>query len=185
VKDIFMKNNIQNPELNQDQTQDQTQNQTHEQTQDPDELARCYTALKQNQERILYLTAEFDNYRKRAEKQQTQCFDDGQSQVLKEILPIVDNFERAFTQLSTVALSPELSAHVTGLELILKELHKLLSHYRVEELPAHGLFNPQLHEALSQVTSVEHPSGHIAAIYQKGYIRKGQLLRPAQVAVAR
>ena len=153
--------------------------------QELDELASCHDALAQSQERILYLTAEFDNYRKRAEKQQVQCFDDGQSQILKEILPIVDNFERAFAQFATTTIPQELSAHITGVELILKELHKLLSQYRVEEIPAHGLFNPQLHEALSQVTSTEHVSGHIVTVYQKGYMRKGQLLRPTQVAVAR
>ena len=141
--------------------------------------------LKSCKERLLYLTAEFDTYKRRAEKQQLQCFDDGQSQVIKEILPIVDNFERAFTEFAHTSIPQELQAHITGIELILKELHKILKNYRVEEIPTHGLFNPELHEALSQVTSTEHPTGHIVTVYQKGYMRKGQLLRPAQVAVAR
>jgi molecular chaperone GrpE (heat shock protein) len=144
---------------------------------------QCCQDLKDIKDRYIYLTAEFDNYKKRMEKERGQWIASAQAMVLKDILPIVDDFERALQQLQAQKLPSEIASHLAGIELIAKSLQKLLKKYDVQEITDVTTFDPEFHEAIMQVKS-DQPSGSIVSVFQKGYKHKGQVLRPAQVSVA-
>jgi molecular chaperone GrpE len=145
---------------------------------------QCCEDLKEYKNRYLYLNADFDNYRKRVEKERIQWLSSAQATVLTDVLPIVDDFERALQQLQAQQLPQEIQSHLTGVELIAKALQKLLKKYEVEEITDVTTFNPEFHEAVMQVKAEGHPSGSIVSVFQKGYKHKGLILRPAQVSVA-
>lgn len=156
-----------------------------EETCEPEETAKqCCEDLKEYKNRYLYLNAEFDNYRKRIEKERIQWLASTQATVLTDVLSIVDDFERALQQLQSQQLPPEIVSHLAGIELIAKSLQKLLKKYDVEEISEVTTFNPELHEAVMQVKAEGQPSGSVVTVFQKGYKHKGQVLRPAQVSVA-
>ncbi|MBA3954331.1 nucleotide exchange factor GrpE [Candidatus Dependentiae bacterium] len=149
------------------------------------ELKTCQDDLRNTKERYIYLTAEFDNYKRRIERERSQWIEDAQADVLKDMLPTLDNFERALIELKSQNLPQELTAHFAGIGLIAKNLHKVLEKYNIQELEHAGEFDPEMHEAIMQVESSEHESGHVVDVYQKGYSHKGKILRPAHVAVAK
>jgi len=145
-------------------------------------LEECQAELQKTKERVLYLQAEFDNYKKRSEKERAGWITTSQDGVLLEVLTIVDDIDRALAEMN--ALPQEFEAHTQGFHLIAKSLSKLLKKYDIEEITVGKDFNPELSEAVMQVTSAQHGSGEVVAVLQKGYMRHGQVLRPAKVSVA-
>lgn len=148
------------------------------------ENQKCCAEIQEFKNRYIYLNAEFDNYRKRIEKEKRQWIQSGEENVLKNVLPIVDDLERAFHQLETKTLPEDLKAQFEGFKLILKSVHGLLSKFHVEEIKS-SEFNPEVQEAIAQIESDKHKTGEIVEVYEKGYIRNGHLLRPAKVSVAK
>ncbi len=148
----------------------------------PSQLELCQTELVHAKDRYKYLQAEFDNYKKRLEKERSSWVEAAQDVVITDVLAIVDDMERALQELQ--ALPKELSVHLAGFEIIGKSLLKLLKKYDIEEIPYSTTFNPESFEAVMQVASSDHTSGDIVSILQKGYMRKGRILRPAKVSVA-
>lgn len=144
----------------------------------------CCTELADTRQRYLYLHAEFENYKKRVEKERIQWINSGQAIIISEFLPIIDDFERAMQELQKHQVPAELKAFAEGFELISRSIHKFLKKNEIEEIKETE-FNPELHEAVMQVESTAHKSGDIVQVLQKGYRYKGQLLRPAQVSVAK
>lgn len=149
------------------------------------QLKSCQDDVRSAKERYIYLSAEFDNYKKRTERERSQWIEDAQADVLRDMLPTLDNFERALIELKSQNLPEELMVHFTGIGLIAKNLHKVLEKYHIQELEYSQEFNPEMHEAIMQVESPEHASGCVVDTYQKGYTHKGKILRPAHVAVAK
>jgi molecular chaperone GrpE len=122
------------------------------------------------------IQAEFDNYRKRNNESVRQSRNDGVNEILLELLPIIDNFERGLDTLEDKAKS--------GVELIYKQVCGLLKKYDVEEISAIGEeFNPELHHAIAQAEDAEN-ANKVVEVFQKGYKRKNKVLRPAMVKVA-
>lgn len=146
------------------------------------EQSACEKELQQVKERYLYLNAEFDNYKKRLEKERGQWAEFAQDDVLLSVLAVVDDMDRALEGFR--ALPPELAAHAAGLDFIAKGLSKILNQYGLQEIPLVKEFDPERYEAIVQVASESHQSGEIVAILQKGYMRHGRVLRPAKVSVA-
>ena len=142
----------------------------------------CRSELTLAKERYLYLQAEFDNYKKRVERERASWIDAGQDVVIIDLLAVVDDFERALQELES--MPQELHTHKAGFEMIAKSVSKILKKYDVDEIPFTKTFNPEYFEAVMQVTRENHASGDIVAILQKGYTRKGRVLRPAKVSVA-
>lgn len=137
--------------------------------------------LKLEQERASYLAADFENFRKRSEKDCKQMIEQSQEKLLLNILEIADDFERAFLELQK---KPELMKDFTGFELIYKLLQKFLAQNNVVEIdPNIKIFNPDFHEAVMQVDDPQKQSGEIVAILQKGYLFKNKTLRPTKVSV--
>ena len=127
------------------------------------------------------LMAEFDNYRKRTEKEKAQSFEMGSSSVIEKILPVVDNFERG---LHSVPEAERESATYTGMDLIYKQLMKMLTDAGVEPINAEGKeFDPNLHNAVMQVENEDLTPGTVAAELQKGYLYKGSVIRHSMVSV--
>lgn len=155
-----------------------------EETKDIAEHDSCKEQLQHQKDRTLYLQAEFDNYKRRLEKERGSWIEAAQDTVLVDMLPILDDMERALAELRAKEVSPEAATHVFGFELITKGIRKILKKYDIEEIPLSTTFDPQLYEAVMQVPSPAHASGEVVAILQKGYTRQGRVLRPAQVSVA-
>ena len=125
------------------------------------------------------LKAEFDNYRKRNERERQAVALAGVREVVRDLLPVVDNLERA-----VAALGDHGGQVVAGLEMVRGQLAGLLAGHGVEEIDAQGQpFDPTVHEAIAQVPS-DHPGGTIVEVVEKGYRHADQVLRPTRVVVA-
>ncbi len=147
------------------------------------ELEACRSEVARIKERSTYLQAEFDNYKKRLEKERLSWMETAQDIAIIDLLPVVDDMDRALDQVQT--LPQELKVHLAGFEMIAKSLNKILKKYDVEEISYAKTFDPEYFEAVMQAPATQTLlSGEIAAILQKGYIRKGRVLRPAKVSVA-
>ncbi len=125
--------------------------------------------------------AEFDNFRKRTEKEKSQMFDMGARTIIEKVLPIVDNFERG---LAAVPEEQKEDAFVTGMDKVYKQLMQEFDSIGVKAIEAVGEeFNPELHNAVMQVESEEFEPGVIAQELQKGYMYKDTVVRHSMVAV--
>ena len=162
---------------------DETNNYTEQLDTDKTQLDTCLSELQQSKDRLLYLNAEFDNYKKRIEKERISWMQHSQAVLLTDFLPIIDDVERALAQIHTQPISQELQAFIQGLELIAKSFYKLLKKYDIQEITELKQFNPEFHEAIMEVEGNGQPSGEIASVFEKGYLHKGSVLRPAKVSV--
>lgn len=125
--------------------------------------------------------AEFDNFRKRTEKEKTQMFDMGARTIVEKILPVIDNFERGFT---TVEESDKEDAFVEGMDKVYKQLMTELDAVGVKPIECIGKeFDPEYHNAVMQVESEEFESGIVAQELLKGYMYKDTVVRHSMVAV--
>jgi len=132
-------------------------------------------------DRLRRQMAEFDNFRKRTEKEKSQMFDMGARTIIEKFLPIVDNFERG---LAAVPKEQKDDAFVTGMDKIYKQLMSELDAAGVVPIEALGqAFDPELHNAVMQVESEEYEPGTVAQELQKGYKYKDTVVRHSMVAV--
>jgi molecular chaperone GrpE len=132
-------------------------------------------------ERLARLQAEFDNYRKRAAKENADYRDYAVSDAARALLPVVDSFTLA---LKNAAAKPEDLRK--GVELIFKQLQDVLQKLNIERVPAQGEpFDPRVHEAIEMVETDAAPDHHVLEELQPGYRINGRLLRPAMVRVAK
>lgn len=138
-------------------------------------------ALAEQKYKYIRLYAEFDNYRKRTEKEKSQNFDFGAREVIEKLLPVVDNFERA---LGTVDPEDEDDAFTKGVRSIYKQLEKMFEDLDVKAIPAEGeKFDPNLHNAVMTDTESDAEEDTITQDLLKGYTYKGQVVRHSMVKV--
>lgn len=128
------------------------------------------------------LKAEFDNFRKRMLKEQSEFLKLAASQVILQLLPVVDNFERALAH----KVEPEkLNEYVAGWQLVYNQLLEVLHKEGLKEITAEKVaFDPLKHEAMMQEATDEVPEGYVVEVLEKGYELKGRVIRPAKVKVA-
>ena len=132
-------------------------------------------------DRLRRQMAEFDNFRKRSEKEKSQMFDLGARSIIEKVLPVVDNFERG---LAAVPEDQKDDAFVTGMDTVYKQLMTEFDSIGVKPIEALGQeFNPDLHNAVMQVESDEYEPGVVAQELQKGYMYKDTVVRHSMVAV--
>lgn len=125
--------------------------------------------------------AEFDNFRKRTEREKAQMFEVGAKSVIEKMLPVVDNFERG---LSAVPEDAKEDPFVQGMDKIYKQFITELENLEVKPIEAVGTeFNPDFHNAVMQVESEEYESGVVAQELQKGYMYRDSVVRHSMVAV--
>ena len=133
-------------------------------------------------DRWLRKSAEFDNYRKRVERERREQADQSVVRLLGDLLLVVDDFDRALT----VEAGENAASYRKGLELIHAKLRDLLKKYDVTPIEAVGTpFDPNIHEAVVQESSPDRPEGEVIAELRKGYRIGDRLLRPAMVKVAK
>lgn len=136
-------------------------------------------------DRLLRLAAEFENYKRRSRKELDDAVLRGLEGVLKELLPPLDNLDRAIVAARGSNAS---GALLEGVQMVQKQFFSALEKLQVKSFDAEGKpFDPAFHEAVQQVDSTTLPPGSVAAVYQRGYIHTttNRLLRPAVVAVVR
>lgn len=138
--------------------------------------------VDQLQDKCMRQMAEFENFRKRSEKEKSAMFETGAKSVIEKILPVVDNFERG---LATIPEEEKGSPFADGMNMIYRQLMTELENMGVKPIEAVGQeFNPDLHNAVMQVESQKFESGVIAQELQKGYTYHDSVVRHSMVAVA-
>jgi molecular chaperone GrpE len=148
----------------------------------PDPLDQLRREKDGLQDRLLRTAAEFDNYRKRVERERRDMSDFMKSDILAEVLPIVDNFERALQASSGDEGEPLRK----GVELIHKQMLDFLRKRGVTPIEALGSdFDPNFHQAVIHEESPSHREGEVTEELQRGYMLGDKLLRPAMVKVAK
>jgi molecular chaperone GrpE len=177
--------NIKQPEVNKSSsTEGSIEAKTEkDENQEDKALKECQSSLAEMKDNYLRVSADFQNYKKRLEKEQSALKRRMQSDILRDLLDIVDNFDRAL-QDDELNQEQSVQAWKEGFKLIQKELYKLLEKYGVSQIESYEEFNPELHEAVMQVHSDDHESGSIVEVLQKGYLIDGHVLRPAKVSIA-
>ncbi|MDE5840585.1 MAG: nucleotide exchange factor GrpE, partial [Muribaculaceae bacterium] len=147
------------------------------------QLADLQAQVEKEKKEYLFLAAEFDNYRKRTLKEKAEIIKNGGENVLKGLLPIVDDFERG---LKAAEADTDAKSVVEGMNLIYNKLIKYLESMGVKEMASTGEeFNSDLHEAIAQVPApTEDMKGKVLDTVQKGYMINDKVLRHAKVAVA-
>lgn len=137
--------------------------------------------IEELEDRVKRQMAEFENFRKRTEKEKTAMFETGAKSVIEKILPVVDNFERG---LASIPEGENDGAVAQGMQMIYKQLMTELENLDVKPIPAVGEeFNPEFHNAVMQVESEEFESGIVAQELQKGYTYRESVVRHSMVAV--
>ncbi|MDR3304476.1 MAG: nucleotide exchange factor GrpE [Clostridiales Family XIII bacterium] len=151
-----------------------------EDTKDTD--AESGSAEEEESIRYMRLAADFQNYKKRTEKERFERYTDGKKDFAADLLSVLDNFERAIAQ---DAAENAGSKFIEGMELIYQQLQDVLSKNGVGEIAALGAdFDPNLHHAVIMEPSEGYTSGKVSAVLQKGYAIKEKVIRPAMVKVA-
>lgn len=136
-------------------------------------------------DRLLRRTAEFDNFRRRTEREKQDYFEYAGMETVRQLLPVLDDFERALKM--TAQTRPEEAGRefFKGTEIIYTRLVETLKKLGLESISTEGVqFDPNLHEAIERVPTDEQPDQTVVGEFQRGYLFKGRLLRPAMVKVA-
>lgn len=146
-----------------------------------DQLVAKEKEAKENWDRFLRERADLENYRKRVSREKEELLNYGNKSLLEEILPIIDNLERALTHASEDGLG----AVVEGIRLTHTMLLSAVKKFNVTPIEAVGApFDSAFHQAMAQVPTDQHEPNTVVEEYQKGYMLKERLLRPAMVTVA-
>jgi molecular chaperone GrpE len=137
--------------------------------------------INELEDRVKRQMAEFENFRKRSDKEKSAMFETGAKSVIEKILPVVDNFERGLAGLSEEEMKQPFAE---GMNMVYKQLITELDKLEVKPIEAVGHeFNPELHNAVMQVESEEYESGIVAQELQKGYTYRDSVVRHSMVAV--
>jgi molecular chaperone GrpE len=148
-----------------------------------DRAAALAAERDEMKDRMLRVAADFENWKKRARKEQTDAVASARESVLRDILEVVDNLERAAGAQANGVVDG--AAVMKGVSLVLRLFQQKLERYEVKPFEVAGQpFDPRVHEAVSRVESADVPSGAVAAELQKGYRIGERLLRPALVSVS-
>lgn len=146
------------------------------------ETGKLLAEVEEHKQRLLRTQADFDNFRRRTQKEKEELGKYASAKLITELLPVVDNFERA---LSTISDTTEAASYVKGVEMILRQFEGILQAEGLTAMETVGQpFNPEYHQAIMQVESEDHEEGIIVEELQKGYLLKDKVLRPAMVKVS-
>ncbi len=133
-------------------------------------------------DRLARLQADFENFRKRKEKERLDLIKYATESLVCELVPVLSNFERA---LAAAEKATHAKGFVEGVDIIFKQLKKVLEEHGLEEIsPLNAPLDPYRHEVVEKVVTDEHPEGHVVEVFQKGYVLNDRVLQPAAVKVA-
>ncbi len=146
-------------------------------------LTKAEEDAQASHDRLLRATAEFDNYKKRSERELGEFRKFANERLIKELLPVMDNLERAIESSTDDSAN---SVIIEGVEMTLKEIYKVLEKFNLKSLDAEGkTFDPNFHQAVLQEETDEQADNTVLKVMQKGYILHDRLIRPAMVVVAK
>jgi len=131
--------------------------------------------------RLVRLQADFENFKKRSQKEKTEMFQFASENFATKLLPVMDNLERA--QAALADASDEAKGYIDGLEMVFKQLKDVLKEEGLEEIVCEGPFDPNLHHGVAVGEDDEKDDQDIIDVFQKGYKFKGKVIRPAMVKV--
>jgi molecular chaperone GrpE len=145
------------------------------------ESKKLATELEDMRQSLLRQQADFQNYRKRIEKERSEDSKRSTARVVEALIPVVDGFEHALA----AHREAEYENYRKGFELIYKQLLDNLNRLGVERIePVGKSFDPHLHQAMDRTETTDHADGSILEVFQPGYVFHGRVLRPAMVRVA-
>lgn len=180
--------NIENEVVEEANTEAAEENNVSEESSTENELEMVKSLKEENsklkeeidavKDRLLRLTAEYDNYRKRTAKEKEGIYTDAYVDVLKEILPVIDNLERA------TAAEGSLEDLKKGVEMTMKGCQDAFAKLGVEEIDASGEFDPNFHNAVMHVEDENLGTNVVAEVFQKGYKKADKIIRHTMVKVA-
>ncbi len=153
-------------------------------TQGNEEISRDEEKENHWKDQFLRVSADFQNYKRRVEKERGDLVMRSQIEVIKKLLPVIDDLERALAAREGIDTNDATSGWLEGFIIIEKNLKKTLTDMALYEIDTKGAFNPLYHEAIAHVPSSEHKQGDIVAVVQKGYRWGEYIIRPALVSVA-
>lgn len=146
------------------------------------EIADLVAALKESHEQALLQRADFENIKKRLERDKMDAIKFANEKLLGEVLGVVDNFDRAMTSLSE---GHDPAKVQQGLKITQQELHKVLEMNGVQVIEAAGKpFDPMVHEAVATADDGKTPEGFVIDEVQRGYLLNGRLIRPSRVRIS-
>lgn len=167
------------PEENSTKSEGEKVEETSEKSSSTEDLAQ---QLEAAQKELLYLRAEFDNYRKNMIRERSDLIKYGGEPLIRDLLNIIDVFD---TALNSDVSKENIDSFKQGFEMVASEFKATLKRFGVQEdNPIGAPFDPNCHEAISSEETSEHPAGHIARVFKKAYRLHDKLVRPAQVIVA-
>lgn len=160
----------------------QTANQATDAASQKSDLEQTQDEVSKWKNDYLYLRAEFENYKRNALKERSDLLKFGAERMARDILEVMDNFERA---LQVKLTSETLQTFKVGVEMTAKELKEALQKHGIQEIPSDGQpFNPTYHEAISSEPTTAVPNGHVARVFKKPYKLHDKIIRTGQVVVA-
>ncbi len=149
-----------------------------------DPMAQLSAERDELKDRLLRMAAETENFKKRTEREKADFLKRATERVLKDLLPVMDNLERALEH--AVEEGSAETGMIKGLELTSQELWKVLERHGVERIEALGEpFDPEFHEAMMQQEDPDVDDNTVISVLQKGFLLHGRLLRPAMVIVSK
>jgi molecular chaperone GrpE len=155
---------------------------TDETAEVPSDEGTAETPEESESTKYLRLAADFQNYKKRTEKERFERYSEGKKDFAADLLPVFDNFERAIAQ--DLAANAD-AKFLEGMEMILTQFQDVLSKAGIKEIPATGeAFDPNVHNAVMVEASDQYESGKVTEVLQKGYQLGEKVIRPAMVKVA-
>ena len=168
-------------------TQDTEVQESNEEKEEISELEQCQQELAEQKDKFLRAHADFENMKKRLEKEKSNSLIYANEAFAKDLLTVLDTFENALASIDKVESNNEdaVSKIKEGMTLTYEQLLSILNKHGVEEVESDGEFNPEYHQAITQMESDEHKSGDIVQVLQKGYKLKDRLLRASMVATCK
>lgn len=148
-----------------------------------EKLAEAQAEAARIREQLLRTAADFDNFRKRSRREVDDAQRRGRESILKDLLPVFDNLERAASHAES---APDVKSVAEGVRIVLKQFLDTLERMGIKRIAAAGKpFDPTVHEAIQQLESTEHPAGTVIAEVQPGYMLGDYLIRAAMVVVSK
>ncbi len=168
-----------------EQKEQEIQESENQETQEVDETTEsendCCAELEEQKEKYLRAYADFENMKKRLERDKSSAVSFANETFAKDLLSVIDSFESAISSMEQIEGDEAVNKIKEGVSLTFEQLLKVMKKHGVEEVANEGVFDPNFHQAIQQVESDEHESGEIVNVLQKGYLLKDRLLRPAIV----
>lgn len=171
-------------DINENIDENKTLNEENEKTceqNDQDKDNGLESELAKVKEDLIRATADFENIKKRLEREKADALKFANEGFARDLLPVIDALEIA----ANINGSDDIAAMKDGINLTIEQFKKCFEKYGIKEINTDGEFNPEVHNAINYIESADLPSGSIAQVYQKGYMYNDRVLRPSMVVIVK